>query len=197
MPARRRRDPGRRVRSRVLHGQRWPRSHVHRAAARDRHGQRHRHDDRPHQILARTQGRHERAHLGGAVHRLQGHHWAARAGQRRIVPRVEGRDPRRQHADGALPRADGRLEPRIADDGRYDRQSPCARDAGTHAGRALGHARRRASRSSAAIRKPAPPSCCKRSKAAAGARVRMPTARRRRCRSAKATCATRRSKRSS
>ncbi len=81
-----------------------------------------RYDDRPFGLLAGAQSRHQLAHSGRRARRLQGADRAARSGQRRLVQRAEAHHPRRQHHDGALPRADGGLEHDHADRRRHHRQ---------------------------------------------------------------------------
>ena len=77
----------------------------------DGHGRRH--DDRSLRLLRPAPRRHQLAHFGGRARRLQGADRAADAGQRRLVPRADVDHSRRQHHDGALSGADGRVEPHL------------------------------------------------------------------------------------
>ena len=156
-----------------------------------------RHDHRPLRLLGRAQGRDQLAHLCRRARRLQGADRPARSGQRRLVPRAQGHHPRRQHHDGALPRADGGLERHRADRGRHHRHGAGQGDAGPRAGRAPRRCSAARWCSSARIPRPSAASWCRASRAAAGAAGRSRTASPARSRSARATCATARSRASS
>ena len=128
--------------------------------------------------------------------------WRTRRSPRRSTPVNEGafrarrgRDPGRQLHDGRVPGADGVLGPDLPTRGRHHLPRARADICPTACRRAPRRPRRHASCSSASIRRPARGSCRRASKAAGGADGRSATASRRRSRSARATCTTRRSRR--
>ena len=86
---------------------------------------------------ARAQGRHQLAHARRRARRLQGADRPARSGQRRLVPRARRDHSRRQHHDGALSGADGGLERDRADGRRHHRRGAGAGDARSRAGRRI------------------------------------------------------------
>ena len=118
----------------------------------------------------------------GRARRLQGTHRPARTGQRRLVPRAQGHHPGRQHHDGAVSGADGRLERDRSDRRRYDHPGARRCDARPRPGRDITDCSAARSCSSACIRRPSAASSCKASKAAAGAAGRSRTVHRQRFR---------------
>ena len=96
--------PRRRLRGELLHRRRRRQARRSGADPRQGHGRSRQHDDRPVGLLGRAQGGDQLAHLCRRARRLQGADRAARAGERRLVPRAQGHHPRRQHHDGALSR---------------------------------------------------------------------------------------------
>ena len=107
--------------------------------------------------------------LAGALHRLQGAHRAAGAGERGLVLGAQGHHPRRQHDDGALPGADGELEPAAADRRRHDLLALAPGDPGPRFRRRTAARSGGAVRSSGVDRDRKRASCCRASRAAAGA----------------------------
>ena len=88
------------------------------------------HDDRSVGLLGRAARCDQLANAGGCARRLQGVDRAARAGQRRLVPRPRRHHPRRQHHDGALSSPDVGLERDRTDGGRRHRHGARPGDAG-------------------------------------------------------------------